>query len=208
MTGNYGRMAAAARALFLTKDQGAMIALWGLRHDGDHLYASYFGEPMEIDRRTGAVSSLAAAGVYRPTDYVGETMALFDLLTYPAARPRASGRWASVNDLGGVIGAGHDRSLSNAPLAARFAGDVEGLRAACERMGGLPLGKADAGYVIPVFADFSIWFQFWDADDEFPAGIRYLFDENALRYMRYETLWYVMGGASERLVYYYGRVRA
>ena len=57
-------------------------------------------------------------------------------------------------------------------------------------------------YAIPVFRDFSVLFQFWDGDEEFPPRIRWLFDENALSFMHYETLWYVMGAAWSRMVYY------
>ena len=65
----------------------------------------------------------------------------------------------------------------------------------------VPIG-ADVGYVVPVFHDFATWFQFYDGDDEFPASITYLFDENALQYMHYETLWYVMNALADRLEYY------
>ena len=205
MASNYEKMAEGARALFLERDQGEIIARWGLRHDDERLYVSYFGEPMAIDRRTGVLTSLASPGTYPMTNGVDETMALFDLLAYPRARPRAAGRWASISTLGGIIGAGHDRTLSHESTAARFSGRMDALRAACERLGGAPLGKADVGYAIPVFEDFGIWFQFWEGDDEFPANIKYLFDENALQFTHYETLWYVMNSLASRLEYYCGR---
>ena len=203
MASNYEKMAGGARTLFLTLDQGGMIERWGLRHDEDYLYAALFGEPMRIDRRTARVESLAGPGVYRSPNRVNETMVLFDLLTHSDIRPRATGRWASVSTLGGIIGAGHDRSLSHEATAARFLGAPDRLAAACRRLGGVHLGRADVSCAVPVFADFSVWFQFWDGDDEFPASIKYLFDENALRYMHYETLWYVMSCLAERLEYYF-----
>lgn len=202
MASNYEKMADGARALFVKKDQSAMIGLWGLDYDGDSIFAAFFGERLRIDRHTGRIESLEPAGVYRSKDWINETMALFDLLDYPASRPRASGRWASISALGGIIGAGHDRTLSHEPIAAKFAGRLDALESACRRLGGVPLGKADVGYAIPAFQDFAVWFQFWDADDEFPASIKYLFDENALKFMHYETLWYVMNALSERLEFY------
>lgn len=208
MGSNYEKMAAGARALFLQKDQAAMIARWGLTHDDAALYLTYFGERMRLDRATGVLTSLEPEGVYHSPDHVNETMAIFDLLAYPTVRPHASGRWASISTLGGIIGAGHDRTLSHEGTAARFSGRMDALKAACERLGGKPLGKADVGYAIPVFEDFGIWFQFWEGDDEFPANIKYLFDENALQFMHYETLWYVMNSLAERLEYYCGRDEA
>lgn len=192
MASNYQKMAQQARDLFLKRDQGAMIRLWDLKHDEDFLYMTYLGMPVSIDRRTALVTGVPGEGI-------DETMVLFDLLTLPRHRPHAAGRWASVSTLGGIIGAGHDRTLSNEPLAARFSGRLEQLDAACRGMGGLAMGKADVSYAIPVFADFGIWFQFWEGDEEFPANIKYLFDENALEYMHYETLWYVMNSLADRL---------
>lgn len=202
MSTNYEKMAAGARALFLKEDQPAMIARWDLEHDADALYLTLLGERMRLDRRTGELESLAPEGAYRSPDGVNETMVAFDLLTYAASRPRASGRWASISMLGGIIGAGHDRTLSHEATASLFSGRLDALRAACVRLGGVPVGKADVGYAIPVFEDFGILFQFWEGDDEFPANIKYLFDENALQYMHYETLWYVMGCLADRLEYY------
>ena len=202
MGSNYEKMADGARALFLQQDQDAMIARWNLEHDANFLFVRYFGERLRLNRRTARFESLEGAGAYRSPDWINETMALFDLLAYPTMRPHASGRWASISTLGGIIGAGHDRTLSHEGTAAKFSGKLDGLRDACARLGGTPLGRADVGYAIPVFHDFGIWFQFWDGDDEFPANIKYLFDENALRFMHYETLWYVMNSLAERLDYY------
>ena len=201
---NYDKMLAGAQELFLTHDQDGMIRRWALEHDDDFLYMEYFSQRLRIDRRTGAVSHADAPGPgeYRATSFVNEGMALFDLLTRGDARPQAVGSWSSISSLGGIIGAGHDRTLSHEGTAAKFAGRCGALARACERLGGVPDGKGDVSYDIPVFRNFHILFQFWDADDEFPANIKYLFDANALRFMHYETLWYVMGSLAERLEFY------
>ena len=202
MATNYEKMASSARELFLKMDQSAMIARWGMVADAEYLYVRFFGERMRIDRRTAVIESQEPEGVYHPDDYVNESMSLFDVLNHSATRPRTVGRWASISTLGGIIGAGHDRTLSHEATAAKFTDHLDALRSACERLGGVPLGRADVGYAIPVFEDFGIWFQFWEGDDEFPAAIKYLFDENALQYMHYETLWYVMNALAQRLEYY------
>ena len=204
MPTNYERMLASAQALFVRQDQEAIIHRWHLAHDDGGLYADYMGQTLRIDRRTGAISHARepAPGEYRAAGFVDDGMALFDLLTRSPVRPVPSGRWASISTLGGIIGAGHDRTLSHEETAARFQDRCDALARACERLGGVPEGKGDVSYAIPVFRDFRILFQFWDGDDEFPASIKYLFDENALRYMHYETLWYVMRCLEDRLEYY------
>ncbi len=218
---NYLKMEEQARALFLKEDQAKMIRIWELDADEDYLYPVYFSAPVRIDRRT-AVLTLPEAGVtgrplraddtdpyHKTGPTVNDSLVLFDILTRGElkegpngtniVRPAAAGSWASVSDLGGVIGAGHDRTLRNEPQAARFAGQCDRLARACEALGGVRESKADVGYAIPVFRDLRILFQFWDADDEFPASIKYLFDRNALSFMHYETLWYLMNCTYRRI---------
>jgi hypothetical protein len=204
MPNNYDKMLAQAQALFLEYDQDGMIERWALAHDGDYLYADYIGQKLRIDRHTGEISHAqdGKPGEYRAASFFNEGLALFDILTRSPARPRPTGRWASVSTLGGIIGAGHDRTLSHEETAARFQDRCDALARACERLGGAPEGKGDVSYAIPVFRDFRILFQFWEGDDEFPASIKYLFDENALQFMHYETLWYVMGSLADRLDFY------
>lgn len=50
----------------------------------------------------------------------------------------------------------------------------------------------DVSFLLPVFDFFPVWFQFWDADEEEPASLRFLWDQQTLRYLHYETLWYIM----------------
>lgn len=209
MPDNYDKMLASAQGLFLEYDQGEMIRRWDLEHDGDYLYADYLGQRLRIDRRTGEVSHARkpVPGEYRAAGFVNEGMALFDLLTRSPVRPRPTGRWSSISALGGIIGAGHDRTLSHEGTAARFLNRCDALARACQRLGGAPEGKGDVSYAIPVFRDFRILFQFWDGDDEFPANIKYLFDENALQFMHYETLWYVMNSLADRLTFYVNECR-
>ena len=207
MAGNYEKMEQDARALFLKADQRLITECWELESDADYIYVEFFSQRLKIDRKTAEITAAEgdallcapANGRHRSTT-VNESMILFDILTRTGARPAASGQWASISVLGGVIGQGHDRILNHQEDAARFAGRTEELKKACEALGGVPESRADAGYSFEVFKDFRILFQFWDADDEFPASIKYLFDANALQYMHYETLWYVMGALYDRIL--------
>ena len=197
MPDNYEKMESQARELFLKLDQQSMVRTWDLRSDDNFIYAEFFGEELRIDRKTAVISG---ADPDDPLDDTrDESMILFDILSRSGPAPKADGQWASISMIGGHIGAGHDRTLRNESRAAAFAGQTERLDAACRSLGGIPYSKADVGYAIPVFRDFKILFQFWDADDEFPASIKYLFDTNALAYMHYETLWYVMGAVYRRI---------
>ena len=41
--------------------------------------------------------------------------------------------------------------------------------------------------------------QLWHGDEEFPPNLRLLWDENTLRYLRYETTWYAAGLLMQRI---------
>lgn len=48
-------------------------------------------------------------------------------------------------------------------------------------------------YRIPLFDFFPVTLQFWDADDEFDAVLKIMWDRRTLDFMRYETTWYAAG---------------
>ena len=41
--------------------------------------------------------------------------------------------------------------------------------------------------------------QLWFPEEEFPAGLRLLWDENALQYIKYETMYFAKGILLQRL---------
>ena len=58
---------------------------------------------------------------------------------------------------------------------------------ACEKLGGVPVGKADVGYQLQLFEFLPVRLNFWNSDEEFPASLRLLWDFNLLDFMHYET---------------------
>ena len=210
MDSNYAKMAEQARKLFLQYDLEQLASFWALDLDEEALYTTFFSRKIRIDKAGGEISPAKTEDtVYFPdSSRINDTMVLYDLLTFPFRKrdgndppvlPAAAGRWESISTLGGYIGAGHDQSLNRDTAAQRFNGRIPQLKEALESLNGVPCGKADAEYRIPVFRDFGVLFQFWEGDEEFPARIRYLFDVNALSFMHYETLWYLMGCLEDRL---------
>ena len=59
-------------------------------------------------------------------------------------------------------------------------------------MGGKRLTGADLAWEIPVFQELSIALFFWEGDEEFAPRLRFLWDENALMYIKYETMYYAV----------------
>ena len=44
-----------------------------------------------------------------------------------------------------------------------------------------------------MFPFLPVQLRFWDADEEFPAQLRFLWDRNTLKFLHFETVYYVIG---------------
>lgn len=80
-----------------------------------------------------------------------------------------------------------------------FTGKTDALGRACEKLGGKKLEKGDAAYELQMFPFFPLVLRFWDADEDFPASLQILVDQNILDYMHYETLMFALGHMLNRL---------
>ena len=69
----------------------------------------------------------------------------------------------------------------------------DALAKACEALGGIPDGRGDVSYRIPMFDFLPVQFAFWQADEDFPPEMQILWDSNVLSFMHYETLWFAAG---------------
>lgn len=219
---NYDLMSANARKRFLHFDQDAIIRKFKLLSDPKFIYLSFVNRLYRINRDNGMISGCtdyrcqegASGDGTAPEGIIpvtlcqeaswheagfNETLAIFDMLCHGDEFPVLSGNWESISSLGGIIGAGHSNSTMLDRYTAPFTGKVQELSEACRTLGGTPQKSGDVSFLLPVFDFFPVWFQFWDGDEEYPASIRFLWDKNTLRYLHYETLWYIMLHILERL---------
>jgi len=107
-------------------------------------------------------------------------------------RKTLTGEFLPIGRLTGVASTGASPSDSLiVPLAANF-GDNYGLFArAAERIGGRAEGRAPSGgesWLFPALPFFPVRVVFFEADDEFPAEIKVLFDSSAPAFVAYECL--------------------
>lgn len=68
------------------------------------------------------------------------------------------------------------RVLSRA--AVTFGTRIEKFRAACEKMGALPLSHGDAGYQFDFLGPYKMQILLWEGDDEFPPNAQVLYSAN------------------------------
>ena len=198
MCGNHDAMAEDSRLQFLSCDQDLLIRKFHLESDADYLYINFLNSPCQVDRQEGFITWKGSSEKV-PHDVM---MAIYDLFCYhqdESGLPALSGIWKSVADLGGIIGAGHAKRLYNDAVIKPFTGKTVRLHEICRQLGGTETKGGDVSYLLPVFDFLPVWFQFWDADDEFPADIRFLWDQNSEAFIHYEILFYTTAYLEEHM---------
>lgn len=178
-----------AQAYFLNFDQAVLISRWDLRHDASFLYVHFLGREYAVDRSNGSITRLfdgTQAGF-------SEVLSIFDLLCHQGKDMFLTGRYAPVNSLDQAPKTGGVGTDFHGKLAAVFDRDLPGLHAACRALGGRQVDMGDVGYAFKLFDVMEVILKFYRADEDFPATITLLWDENMLHFIHYETVFYIAG---------------
>ena len=194
MRDNYQIARENAEKLFVQMDQDALIRLHALRADTDYIYLAYLGQDFRISRADGRVE---LDGRTPRRAGFGETLAIFDYLSHIPTI--AAGRWCATNSLPHVGQTQPDAGRLHRARAAALQAKLSLVAPALAGLSCAPFPRGDAACVFPVFSDVRAAFQFWAADEDFPAQLCFFWDENVLSRLRYETLYYVMGDFLELL---------
>ena len=186
-TDNYLKQAAQAKAWFLTYDQQALIRKLSLSHDENYLYPELFSTTYRLNRKTGDLERRGKQG-WEDANTHAEVMTLLDLICDSREDRFVSGKWRDMAQFGHVF---HQKLLEERdPLAERFQENPEALRRGCLALRGTPMPTGDIAYAIEVFDGLPLMLQLWFGDEDFPASLRLLWDENALMYLKYETMYF------------------
>ena len=194
---NYAIQASQAKQRFLTYDQDALVRKLKLHCDGEYLYTALLGCAYRLSCSTGDVQRRDGECWVDANTYE-EVMTLLDLICDSREDRWLSLRWKNMQSFGLMF---HQNLLEDTrdPYAERFSADPEGFRWACEALGGTPLPNGDIAYAIELFDGLCIALQLWLGDEEFPARLRLLWDENALMYLKYETMYFAKALLLHRL---------
>lgn len=198
MVGNYLLQARSAKQRFLSYDQQKLIQKFRLEWDETFLYTTLLGRKYRLCRQTGDMDCMTDGGWADGNSYE-EVMTLLDLLCDSRDDRFIAGRWKSMESFGLMF---HQNLLQDErdPLAERFDREPEALRKAGLAIGGKPQAGADIAFVFEVFDGLPIVLQFWHGDEEFAPRIRWLWDENARMYIRYETMYFAVGLLRRRIL--------
>ena len=196
---NYDKTKFDAGRLFCSYDPDEICKNRNLKRDGDYLYLTYFGEDYRVRLADGYVEKFVGEGILE-ADF-NAAMTIYDLLCHSSEEIVMSGNFVYIPNLSRVQNAtsfaGHGIYKNQEDI---LTGKCEALKTACEKLLGVPLGKGDVSYRIPVFQNVDILLSFWDADDEFPASLKMYVDDRLLNYMYYETVWYMTGSLMQRVM--------
>ena len=195
MANNYETMKLQMRDEFLKYDQAAMIEKFGLGSDDENIYITFFGTEYAVDRKTGGVRSERGEAGYN------EAMTIYDVLCWSKPHCKASGRMVNMGSLSTIQGGSmmHEGDGLFGRYEAEFDQNDEALSAACAKLGGVPGGKGDVAYRIPMFPFLDVMLQYWDSDDEFPASLQLFVDAGIIDFMHYETVWFALSYLLERI---------
>ncbi len=202
---NYAITVQQAKKLFLEYDQSLLARKLGAKMDEDYFYTTFLSESWRIHRRTGDMSRRSGES-WLDANSFNEVLTLLDLICDSRENRHASGAWKNMRDFGHGF---HQNLLEGRdPLAEEFQAHPQAFARACQGLGGERYPLGDVAYSIPIFEDLRLLVQLWFGDEEFNAQLRFLWDENALMYLKYETMYYtlplVLNRIRERMAESYG----
>lgn len=194
---NYQIQAQQAKRYFLGYDQSALIRKLDLQADGQYLYVSLLSRLHRISRENGDIQKLEGT-LWVDADSHAEVMTLLDLVCDSREDRHISGRWKQMQAFGLMF---HQNLLEDGvdAFAQMLGNDPQGAMRVCKALGGVPMKGGDISYALELFDGLRVWLQFWAGDEEFPARVRWLWDENALMYLKYETMYFAVGLLRQRI---------
>ena len=182
---NYLTQASQAKARFLTYDQQKLIDKFDLDHDENYIYVNLLCKLYRIERTTGQMEFRAGESWQDGNSY-DEVMTILDLLCDSRDDRRCTGKLASMASFGWIF---YRSSYDDKPdpAAQWIQENLESFQKACTRLG-TPIPGGDFGYAFELFDGLQMGLHFWEGDEEFAPRLRFLWDENALQYLRFETM--------------------
>ena len=187
---NYLIQAAQAKARFLTYDQQKLIEKFQLDSDEAYIYVNLLWRQYRVHRATGNME-FQAGDHWADGNTYDEVMTILDLLCDSRDDRTLTGKLSSMASFGRIF---YRSSYDDKPdpTARWIQENLPSFRGVCERFGA-PISGGDFGFAFDLFDGLKLGFHFWEGDEEFAPRLRFLWDENALQYLRFETMHMAVG---------------
>lgn len=196
---NYELMRNQMRGEFLKYDQEKMIRKFSLKNDETYIYIDFVLRTYRIHRKTGLAEwsedNFASA---TEADY-NESMTIYDVLCYSKDDCHLSGKFCPVHMLKGTVKSSGSGSSLFQKSADEFSGKLKELKSVCSILGNPAKMSGDVAAVLYPFSFLPVILQYWDADEEFSANLKFMVDENMIDFMHFETIFFMMGHIISRM---------
>ena len=146
----------------------------GVKWDGQEFYVNLLGREYAISHPEYAIRAMDG-GALPPLPV--QTFLLRYLLE--SKQVAWSGEWKTFREMPWgemYIKPYTGRVLTRA--AFTFGTRVAAFKAACEKLGALPLPNGDAGYQLDLIGDYQMRILVWEGDEEFPPNAQVLYTDN------------------------------
>lgn len=181
-----------ARKLFCEYDPAKLAEKRNILFKEGYLYLDFLDRSYRIHGQTGYTEWFGHGFANRREADFEETMILYDILCYSKPFASPANEFLLINQLSQIQNAASYPGYGLFQKEERLLdGKTELLVWALERMRGIPWGKGDVSFRLPVFQSLDVIFSFWNSDEDFPPQIQLFCDRNILQYMHYETIWYL-----------------
>ena len=160
--------------LFRQLEPEEAVARTGVKWDGGEFYVNLLGREYAISHPEYAIRPLDG-GALPPLPV--QTFLLRYLLE--SKQVAWSGEWKTFREMPWgemYIKPYTGRVLTRA--AFTFGTRVAAFKAACEKLGALPLPNGDAGYQLDLIGDYQMRILVWEGDEEFPPNAQVLYTDN------------------------------
>ena len=160
--------------LFRQLEPEAAVTRTGVKWDGGEFYVNLLGREYAISHPEYAIRPLDG-GALPPLPV--QTFLLRYLLE--SKQVAWSGEWKTFREMPWgemYIKPYTGRVLTRA--AFTFGTRVAAFKAACEKLGALPLPNGDAGYQLDLIGDYQMRILVWEGDEEFPPNAQVLYTDN------------------------------
>ena len=161
-------------SLFRELEPEAAVTRTGVKWDGQEFYVNLLGREYAISHPEYAIRPLDG-GALPPLPV--QTFLLRYLLE--SKQVAWSGEWKTFREMPWgemYIKPYTGRVLTRA--AFTFGTRVAAFKAACEKLGALPLPNGDAGYQLDLIGDYQMRILVWEGDEEFPPNAQVLYTDN------------------------------
>ena len=145
-----------------------------IRWDGKEFYVNLMGRELGISHPYYEIRALDGGSVPAQTVQTFLLRYLLESKNIPWL-----GKWKTFREMpwGEVyMKAYSGRVLSRA--AFTFGQKLSEFRVACERIGGTPVDRGDAGYEIHFIGNYKMQIILWEGDEEFPPSAQILYSDN------------------------------